>query len=54
MARQRLVIGLAVAGMPPSAPGMDVPGRKDPSQVLLVDTAGQSTLFASCPRKTTG
>jgi hypothetical protein len=42
-------IGLAVPGMPPSAPGMDVPGRKDPYQVLLVDMSGQSSVFASYP-----
>lgn len=42
-------IGLAVPGMPPSAPGMDVPGRKDPYQVLLVDVSGQSSVFASYP-----
>jgi hypothetical protein len=36
--------------MPPSSPGMDVPGRKDPYQVLLVtgpDTAG---VFANYPK----
>ncbi len=43
-------IGLAVPGMPPSAPGMDVPERKDPYQVLLIDAAGQSSVFASYPK----
>lgn len=43
-------IGMAVPGMPPSAPGMDVPGRKDPYQVLLVDASGQSTVFANYPK----
>jgi hypothetical protein len=43
-------IGLAVPGMPPSAPGMDVPGRKDPYQVLLIDTSGQSTVYANYPK----
>jgi hypothetical protein len=42
-------VGLAVPGMPPSAPGMDTPGRKDPYQVLLVDASGQSSVFASYP-----
>lgn len=42
-------IGLAVPGMPQSAPGMDVPGRKDPYQVLLVEAGGQSTVFAKYP-----
>ena len=42
-------VGLAVPGMPASAPGMDAPGRTDPFQVLLVDAAGQSSVFASYP-----
>lgn len=50
LASKPKAIGLAVPGMPPSAPGMDVPGRKDPYQVLLVDAAGQSTVFANYPR----
>ena len=50
LAAKPKAIGLAVPGMPPSAPGMDVPGRKDPYQVLLVDSAGQSTVFASYPK----
>ena len=50
LAPEPKAIGLAVPGMPPSAPGMDVPGRKDPYQVLLVDASGQSTVFASYPR----
>jgi hypothetical protein len=43
-------IGLAVPGMPPSAPGMDVRGRADPYQVLLIDVSGQSSVFASYPK----
>ena len=43
-------VGLAVPGMPPSAPGMDTPGRKDPYQVLLVDTGGQPTVLARYPK----
>jgi len=50
LAAKPKAIGLAAPGMPPSAPGMDVPGRKDPYQVLLVDASGQSTVFASYPR----
>ncbi len=38
-------MGLSVPGMPASAPGTDVPGRKDPHEVLLVDTSGQSSVF---------
>ena len=40
-------LGLAVPGMPASAPGMEVPGRHEPYQVLLVDAAEQATVFAS-------
>jgi hypothetical protein len=43
-------VGLAVPGMPPSAPGMDTPGRKDPYQVLLVDASGSSKVFANYPQ----
>lgn len=50
LAAKPKAIGLAVPSMPPSAPGMDVPGRKDPYQVLLIDTTGQSTVFANYPK----
>lgn len=50
LASKPKAIGLAVPGMPPSAPGMDVPGRKDPYQVLLIDTSGQSTVYANYPK----
>ena len=50
LASKPKAIGLAVPGMPPSAPGMDVPGRKDPYQVLLVDASGQSSVFARYPK----
>lgn len=50
LASKPKAIGLAVPGMPPSAPGMDVAGRKDPYQVLLVDASGQSRVFASYPK----
>ena len=49
LAAKPRAIGLSVPGMPPSAPGMDVPGRTDPYQVLLVDAAGQSSIFARYP-----
>jgi hypothetical protein len=49
LAAKPKAIGLAVPGMPQSAPGMDVPGRKDLYQVMLVDTAGGSTVFAKYP-----
>jgi hypothetical protein len=43
-------VGLAVPGMPQSAPGMDVAGARDPYQVLLVDRQGGSRVFASYPK----
>lgn len=43
-------IGLAAPGMPPSSPGMDVPGRKDPYQVLLVADSEASSVFANYPK----
>lgn len=50
LATKPKALGLAVPGMPQSAPGMDVPGRKDPYQVLLVDRSGQSSVYASYPK----
>ena len=43
-------IGLAVPGMPPGSPGMEVGSRKDPYQVLLVDRSGQPSVFATYPK----
>lgn len=43
-------IGLAVPGMPPGSAGMEVRGRRDPYQVLLIDVSGQSSVFASYPK----
>lgn len=43
-------VGLAVPSMPPGSPGMQVDARKDPYQVLLVDSSGGSTVFASYPK----
>jgi len=43
-------VGLAVAGMPIGAPGMDAPaynGRRDPYDVLLVAKGGASRVYAS-------
>jgi hypothetical protein len=50
LATRPKAIGLAVPGMPPSSPGMDVPGRKDPYQVLLVTSADRAGVFASYPK----
>ena len=48
--RRPTAIGLAVPSMPPSAPGMDMRGRQDRYQVLLIDAAGQSSVFANYPK----
>ena len=50
LATKPKALGLAVPGMPPAAPGMDIPGRKDPYQVLLVDASGTSRVFANYPK----
>jgi len=41
LAERPQAIGLAVAGMPDSSPGMDVPGAKDSYDVTLFGKAGQ-------------
>lgn len=47
LATRPKALGLSVPGMPASAPGMAVPGRFQPYQVLLIDRDGQATTFAS-------
>lgn len=42
-------LGLAVPGMPLGSPGMEHGGRRDPYQVLLIDRAGQASVFAQYP-----
>ena len=39
--------GLAVPGMPPASPGMDVPGRRDPYDVLIVHDNGRHSIYSS-------
>ena len=39
------IVGLAAPGMPPSAPGMDQPG-KTPYDVLAFDAKGNTTVWA--------
>ncbi len=51
LASKSTAIGLAVPGMPASAPGMDAPGRTDSYQVLLIDKQAKSTVFASYPKR---
>lgn len=43
-------IGLAVPGMPPGSPGMEVAGRNDPYNVFLIDKSGRETVFARYPK----
>lgn len=50
LATKPKAIGLAVPGMPPASPGMDVSGRTDPYQVLLVDASGQASAYATYPK----
>ena len=50
LASKPKALGLAVPGMPLSSPGMDVPGRKDPYQVLLINPSGQSSIYANYPK----
>ena len=50
LAARPAAIGLAVPGMPPSSPGMDVPSRRDPYDVLLVDKRGRASVFARYPK----
>ena len=42
--------GLAVPSMPPGSPGMEVEGRLDPYQVLLIDRTGRPSVFATYPK----
>lgn len=50
LATRPSAVGLAVPGMVPSSPGMDVPGRNDPYQVLLIDRQGGSRVFTRYPK----
>lgn len=44
------VIGLAVPGMPMGSPGMEAGAHNDPYDVLLVDLAGQASIYARYPK----
>jgi hypothetical protein len=50
LAQKPPAAGLSVPGMPVGSPGMEVGSRKDPFQVLLIDKAGRSSVFASYPK----
>jgi hypothetical protein len=47
LAKKPPAVGLSVPGMPVGSPGMEMGSRKDPFQVLLIDKAGRSSVFAS-------
>ena len=50
LAKKPAAAGLSVPGMPVGSPGMEVGSRKDPFQVLLIDKAGRSSVFAFYPK----
>jgi len=50
LATRPVAIGLAVPGMPPGSPGMEVGDRRDPYDVYLVRKDGRGTVFAHYPK----
>lgn len=50
LAKKPAAAGLSVPGMPVGSPGMEVGSRKDPFQVLLIDKAERSSVFATYPK----
>lgn len=50
LAARPAAVGLAVPGMPPGSPGMEVGTRQDPYRVFLIDRRGNETVFASYPK----
>lgn len=50
LAAKPAAVGLAVPGMPPGSPGMEVGARQDPYHVFLIDKSGRETVFASYPK----
>ena len=40
------IAGLAAGGMPPSAPGMDIPGAKQPYKVMTFSKKGSGSVYA--------
>lgn len=51
LASKPKAVGLAVPGMPVGSPGMEVGGRKDRYQVILVDRDGRDSVFATYPAR---
>lgn len=51
LAERPQVVGIAVAGMPPGSPGMDIEGfEDDPFDVVSFTADGATELFASYPK----
>jgi hypothetical protein len=50
LTRKPAAAGLSVPGMPVGSPGMEAGSRKDAFQVLLIDKAGRSSVFAKYPK----
>lgn len=50
LAKKPAAAGLSVPGMPVGSPGMEMGSRKDAFQVLLIDKAGRSSVFATYPK----
>jgi len=50
LATRPTAIGIAVPGMPPGSPGMEVGDRKDAYDVFLIDKSGRETVFAHYPK----
>ena len=50
LAAKSAAVGLAVPGMPPGSPGMEVGTRQDPYKVFLIDRSGHETVLASYPK----
>jgi hypothetical protein len=47
LAERPAALGLAVPGMPVGSPGMEMGGRVDPFDTLLIGRDGSATIFAS-------
>jgi hypothetical protein len=47
LSEKPVAVGLAVPGMPVGSPGMEMDGRRDPYDVLLVEHGGAARTFSS-------
>lgn len=50
LAEKPSAVGLAVPGMPPGSPGMEVGDRKDPYDVFLISKDGRAAVYAHYPK----